>query len=223
MQIGHRVALAIVDEQRMFLDGIESWLTQTDSRLHVVVKSPSFEAFRSWGGGPIDVVIVGIDQWDNAMVDERIAELDDGGRRVVVMSAFANASIVRRALGAGAVACVSKRDPASELSRAIESVVSGRDYLTPSVAALLLEDSDVRRPVLSAQETRVMMLYSTGLPVKLVSLEMGISQDTVRTYLKRIKAKYVECGIRLDSRVDFHLNAKSIELPPRPVSLIPAT
>ncbi|WP_181136208.1 response regulator transcription factor [Rathayibacter sp. AY1H3] len=197
------INVAIVDDQRMFLDGLESWLTAADPRIRVVVKSQSYVGFLEELTGPIDVVIVDVDLKDDSTIEARVAEITARGMKVIVVSTFADATVVHRALAAGALGYASKSESASEIGFAIEAALSGRDYLTPHVTALLLQETQIRRPALSMQEKRVMSLYATGLPVKNVAFQMGLSQDTVRTYLKRIKAKYVECGIRLDTKIDF--------------------
>ncbi|NQX12321.1 response regulator transcription factor [Microbacteriaceae bacterium VKM Ac-2855] len=194
----------------MFLDGLESWLTAADSRIRVVLKAQSYAGFLDHVDTPIDVVILDVDLKDDSTIETRVSEISARGMRVIVVSTFADAGVVRRALAAGAVGYASKSESASEIRHAIEAATSGRDYLTPHVTALLLQESLIRRPALSIQEKRVMSLYATGLPVKLVAFQMGLSQDTVRTYLKRIKAKYVECGIRLDTKIDFFVNAQQI-------------
>lgn len=49
-----------------------------------------------------------------------------------------------------------------------------------------------------------MRSYGAGAAVKTVALEMRIAEHTVRTYIKRIKTKYLEAGVTLESRVDFY-------------------
>lgn len=210
MALTELTRIAIVDDQRMFLDGLESWLTSADSRIQVVLKAQSYAGFLDEIDTPIDVVILDVDLKDDSTIESRVAEISARGILVIVVSTFADAAVVRRALAAGAVGYASKSESASEIGHAIEAATSGKGYLTPHVTALLLQESQIRRPALSLQEKRVMSLYATGLPVKLVAFQMGLSQDTVRTYLKRIKAKYVQCGIHLDTKIDFFVNAQQI-------------
>ena len=50
-------------------------------------------------------------------------------------------------------------------------------------------------PRLSAQERRVMALYGAGEPVKSVAYQLGISEETAKSYLKRIREKYRLVGV----------------------------
>ena len=56
-------------------------------------------------------------------------------------------------------------------------------------------------PKLSAQERRVMALYGGGEPVKSVAYELGISEETAKSYLKRIREKYRVAGIDVGTKV----------------------
>lgn len=209
MKPSSRIDIAIVDDQRMFLDGIDSWLSSVSDRFDVRIKAASYAELRAHEGFPTSVVVLDADLRDGTRLDDRVRELSAEGVFVIVVSTFSDSAVARGALAAGAVGYISKSESAEEIAEAITAAVEGRDYLTPQVTALLLESSELSTPPLSAQEQRVMILYATGLPMKVVATTMGLSQDTVATYLKRIRSKYVAVGIRLDSRVDFYLHAKT--------------
>ena len=76
-------------------------------------------------------------------------------------------------------------------------------------------------PILSAQERRVMALYGNGEPVKSVALLLGISEETAKSYLKRIREKYRVGGIDLGTKVALRRRAiedgilLSAEAPPK--------
>ena len=54
---------------------------------------------------------------------------------------------------------------------------------------------------LSAQERRVMALYGAGQPVKAVAFQLGISEETAKSYLKRIREKYRVAGFDVGTKV----------------------
>jgi DNA-binding CsgD family transcriptional regulator len=56
-------------------------------------------------------------------------------------------------------------------------------------------------PKLSAQERRVMALYGGGEPVKAVAYQLGISEETAKSYLKRIREKYRVAGYDVGTKV----------------------
>jgi len=58
-----------------------------------------------------------------------------------------------------------------------------RRLLTPAVA-----------PKLSAGELRALRLYAAGSTTADVAHEMGVGYETVKTYLRRARAKYTRLG-----------------------------
>ena len=56
-------------------------------------------------------------------------------------------------------------------------------------------------PKLSAQERRVMALYGGGEPVKAVAFQLSISEETAKSYLKRIREKYRVAGFDVGTKV----------------------
>ncbi|MDO9590677.1 MAG: LuxR C-terminal-related transcriptional regulator, partial [Microcella sp.] len=75
---------------------------------------------------------------------------------------------------------------------------------------LALNAADVGgSPRLSAQERRVMALYGAGEPVKTVAYQLGISEETAKSYLKRIREKYRIAGIDVGTKVALRKQALS--------------
>ena len=62
-------------------------------------------------------------------------------------------------------------------------------------------------PRLSAQERRVMALYGAGEPVKSVAYQLGISEETAKSYLKRIREKYRLVGVDVGTKVALRMRA----------------
>jgi two-component system, NarL family, nitrate/nitrite response regulator NarL len=58
------------------------------------------------------------------------------------------------------------------------------------------------RPPLSAREHGVLMAYASGLTLDSVACRLGISPETARTYLKRVKAKYHRAGLPVYTKLD---------------------
>jgi DNA-binding CsgD family transcriptional regulator len=100
------------------------------------------------------------------------------------------------------------RNAADDISM-VAAVTTWPELLThpefPVVSAeldLALNAADVGgAPKLSAQERRVMALYGGGEPVKSVAYQLGISEETAKSYLKRIREKYRVAGIDVGTKV----------------------
>jgi two-component system nitrate/nitrite response regulator NarL len=57
-------------------------------------------------------------------------------------------------------------------------------------------------PLLSEREQLVLMAYASGLTLDSVARRLGISRETARTYLKRVKAKYKRAGMPAYTKLD---------------------
>lgn len=159
-------------------------------------------------GGPASESIAILDL-DEVPLDELRSTLVELAARyggLVVLSSTDSLETVRVVLRLPRSAFVWKGDEPSELVAAVVSVASGRTWISEAARHRFLAAGEDRRPVLSPQESRVMHSYGAGAAVKDVAVDMRIAEHTVRTYIKRIRAKYLEAGIALESRVDFYRN-----------------
>ncbi|WP_157155511.1 MULTISPECIES: sigma factor-like helix-turn-helix DNA-binding protein [unclassified Diaminobutyricimonas] len=59
----------------------------------------------------------------------------------------------------------------------------------------------IRSPHLGARELRAMTLYAGGHSVRAVAIEMGTTEETVKSYLKRARGKFRATGIDLGNRM----------------------
>ncbi|MCU1479923.1 MAG: DNA-binding response regulator [Subtercola sp.] len=202
-----RVRVAILSEHQMFADGLASWMAAFENR-HVVVcavRLPS--ALLDHPEFPVDVVVIDGDQRDLGQLAARVAAFVTPVTRVIVVGSSAHRAHSRIARAAGAYAYLAKTESAQELSHVIAGAALGAGFEPPPITASLMLGALQLHPALSPQEYRVMALVGDGLPVKQVASQLGLSQDTVRTYLKRIRAKHAAVGIELNSRIDFHRHA----------------
>lgn len=114
---------------------------------------------------------------------------------ILVLSLNAESAYAARVLQMGAVGYLRKDLAAEELVTAVERVISGRRYVTPSMADRLL-DMLGGKPLgrlpheeLSAQEYRVMLQLAAGKGANEIADAMHVSAKTVSTYTARILQK----------------------------------
>ncbi len=65
-----------------------------------------------------------------------------------------------------------------------------------------------RSPQLSSQERRTLVLYASGMPLKSVATRLGVSSETAKSYLERVRAKYEACGREARSKVELRKRAE---------------
>lgn len=115
------------------------------------------------------------------------------GTRIVALSMYGDEHYRRRMLGAGAAAYVLKNDASTELVAAIEAVLRGETYVSPT-----LRDQAPPQPQrsvaldlgrLTARERDVFHLLALGRRPKDIAEALGISVKTVETFRGNLMLK----------------------------------
>ncbi len=117
--------------------------------------------------------------------------------KVLVLSQYDDEEYVLEALGdARCAGYVVKTDAAAELLTAVRTVSSGRRYLSPAIAPIVLarlRNGASKNPSRSATPTRrereVLKLIGEGATTKEVALKLGISVKTAQVHRDNLKQK----------------------------------
>jgi two-component system invasion response regulator UvrY len=112
---------------------------------------------------------------------------------VLIMSGLAEEQYARNVLRAGASGYLSKGGSPEELLKAVRIVLSGRRYVSDTLAESMaadLEDSreqsQPQHDALSSREFQVFCKLAAGASVKNIADELSLSSKTVSTYRSRI-------------------------------------
>lgn len=202
-----RVRIAIVDDHPLFLDGMQSWLTESAQCLDVVVAVASWTELLAHPEHPAQVVLLDVDLGDEVPLAVKIRALGSAGSNVVVVSTHADATTVRRALEAGALGYVPKSSHSEELIETIHAAARGEGHVTSHLAKMLLDDPAPSRPSLSPQERRALCLYASDLPLKSVARQMSVAEETAKSYLNRVRQKYADAGREARTKLELHRRA----------------
>jgi two-component system, NarL family, invasion response regulator UvrY len=113
---------------------------------------------------------------------------------VLILSMHAEEHYAIRVLKAGASGYLSKDTASAELVNAVNRVLTGRKYITPSIAeklasALDQDNEKLSHEQLSDREFEVLKLLAAGKSVSEIAGSLSLSVTTVSTYRARILAK----------------------------------
>ena len=150
---------------------------------------------------PVDVVLLDLDLKDNIPISLKISTLKTMAVKVVLMSTYSEPNVVREALAAGALGYLVKSEDAGMIVEAIRAASKGESFISAELDLALNAGEIGGSPKLSAQERRVMALYGGGEPVKAVAFQLSISEETAKSYLKRIREKYRVAGFDVGTKV----------------------
>jgi two-component system uhpT operon response regulator UhpA len=197
----NRIRLAIVDDHRMLLGALTEWIRNAAPDIDMVAAVASWPELLTHSEFPVDVVLLDLDLKDNIPVSLKISTLKTTGVRTVLMSTYSEPNVVREALAAGALGYLVKSEDAGMIVEAIRAAAEGESFVSAELDLALNSGEVGGAPKLSAQERRVMALYGGGEPVKAVAFQLGISEETAKSYLKRIREKYRVAGIDVGTKV----------------------
>lgn len=195
------IRLALVDDHRMLLGALTEWIRNAASDIDMVVAVPTWPELTIHPEFPVDVVLLDVDLKDNIPISLKINTLKTMGVKVVLMSTYSEPNLVREALAAGALGYLVKSEDAGMIVEAIRAAAKGEPFVSAELDLALNAGDIGGAPKLSAQERRVMALYGGGEPVKAVAFQLSISEETAKSYLKRIREKYRVAGFDVGTKV----------------------
>jgi len=115
--------------------------------------------------------------------------------QVIMLTAYEDTENIFNALPAGAAGYLLKRSPRAELLDAIRDVCKGGSPMTSHIARKVVQSfqktgaSSKAAENLSSREQEVLDCLSQGFLYKEIAEKLGISYETVHTYVRRIYEK----------------------------------
>lgn len=205
--------IALVDDHppilRGAIDAIRSALTVSEPvtarRVEELLATP----------GPYDVVILDLQLGDGSDPASNVEAVAARGWPVLLYTQEANARLVGRCFRAGASGIVAKYEELSVLVEAVTLIARGEPYLSGDWASALEADAD-SIPHLAPREFEALRLYAAGLPLKSVARRMGISPETVKDHLMRVRRRYQEVGRPASTKTELYIRAVEDGVLPAP-------
>jgi DNA-binding NarL/FixJ family response regulator len=186
------IRVLLAEDHPIVRSGLEQMLGGTSGIEVAGAAADGAEAVELAAATNPDVVLMDLEmpELDGIEATRRILAADPG-RRVVVLTSFADHQRILDALDAGAVGYLLKDAEPDDLVRGIEAASRGESPLAPRAASAVLAARSERRPAvdeLSDREREVLALVAGGQPNKLIARELGISEKTVKAHMTRILA-----------------------------------
>jgi len=143
--------------------------------------------------GGFDVAIVDLELPDGSALDwvrQSVRARPD--QRIVILSALDEDYTVYQAMHSDAPGYVHKNDTVEVLRQAIEVVLEGGVFFSPSVVKMCREkqsDPKFFNKILSIKEQEALKLFGAGLSDEEVAAILALAETSVAAYRKRIMAK----------------------------------
>ncbi|HLJ87497.1 MAG TPA: response regulator transcription factor [Candidatus Angelobacter sp.] len=174
------IRVVIAEDQSMVLGALAA-LLEIESDIKVVGQARNGkEALRLTLQHQPDLLLTDIEMPELSGLDVA-AEIRRQGSssRVIILTTFARAGYLRRAMDAGAVGYLLKDSPAAALADAIRRVHSGLRVIDPELAAEAWTEADP----LNQRERQVLRQAADGATSAEIAASLHLSEGTVRNYL----------------------------------------
>ena len=189
------IRILIVDDSAVVCRGLKQILSGEGDISVVGEASNAGEMLGLVREKPCDVVVMDVSMPDRSGLDA-LQELkrEQPKLPILIMSVYPEDRFGVQALKLGASGYVSKESAAEELVEAIQQVVTGKRYVSPSLAGELTVDVSTgpRRPpheTLSQRERQILSLLASGKSISEIADGLGVGAKTISTYRSRILEK----------------------------------
>jgi len=183
----------VVDDHELVRRGTRQLLLEAFPDAEVAEAPDARLALSVLVKGPVDLVLLDVALPGRDGL-ELLVELRRRwpGMPVLVLSALPEDPFALRALGLGAAGFVAKGKSGEELLAAVRAALWGGRYLTPDLARRLGPGAPAPvdpRQLLSRRELEVTRAVARGLTVREIAAQLGLSEQTVGTFRKRVGRK----------------------------------
>jgi DNA-binding NarL/FixJ family response regulator len=182
----------VVDEHRTFGDLIEiAFASETDLEC-IGTATTVARAQTMVAALHPDVVVMDVHLGHgDGIASTAVLTAGDPCLRVVVLTAFVDPVLMRRAAAAGASALLPKDGSMADLLAAVRGARRGRFLVHPRLVAdaARRRPPAPRQPELTPRELEVLQMLGAGAGAHLIARELGISLTTCRGHVKNVLGK----------------------------------
>lgn len=189
------IKVVLCDDHAMIRRGIKEALNEAVD-IQVAAESGSYTEVREvLRTTPCDVLVLDLNLPGRGGLDV-LASLREAGSpiRVLIVSMFAEDQYAIRCLRAGADGYLNKGGDPADLIPAVRALASGRKYVSPEVAEMLVGNlssptGGSLHSTLSERELQTLIKIASGKQLSTIADELMLSPKTVSVYRARLLQK----------------------------------
>ncbi|MCY8204292.1 MULTISPECIES: two-component system response regulator YvfU [unclassified Bacillus (in: firmicutes)] len=180
------IRLFIAEDQRMLLGALGSLLDLEEDMTVIGQALNGEEALQAVLKLEPDVCIMDIEMPVRSGLDVAEELVQKGcGSKVIILTTFARPGYFERAVKAGVHGYLLKDGEIDDLADAIRKCVKGKRVFSPELTFNMMRDENP----LTVREQEILRLAALGKTTKDITLELYLSQGTVRNYISEIIQK----------------------------------
>lgn len=195
----HKKTVLIVEDHLMLRDGLKAILSTRDDLEIIAEAGDGLEALRIINKTPPDLILLDLSlplmNGTSVLLEVKANHPDV---KSLVLTIHESETQVEEAFAAGADGYCSKHDNRMELMLAIDSVLAGKSYVSPSISRMILDGYLATRrqdhptsawDQVSQREREILKLLAEGYTNKKIGEMLYISAKTVEKHRSNLMAK----------------------------------
>jgi two-component system invasion response regulator UvrY len=189
------IRILIIDDHSAIRNGVKHILSNEFDKIEFGEAEDLVIAFKKLVAEKWDMIILDINLKGRSGLDF-LKDMKDNKIKtpVLVFSLHSEDQVALRAFKLGAFGYLSKDTADTELLKAVNKILSGGKYVTPSISEKMiarLENPSNKEPheLLSDREYQTLLLFAGGKTVSKIAEELSLSVPTISTYRTRILEK----------------------------------
>ncbi len=189
------IRVLLVDDHAIVREGLKRILHEAKGIQVAGEAENGVEALKIMRKQEWDIVLLDISMPEKNGIDtlKQIISMNRNSK-ILILSVYPEDQHAVRLVKAGASGYLTKEAAPEQLVDAIRKIVAGRKYISPSLAELLLLESDSSsdkppHATLSDREYQVMRMIGSGRTVSEIARTLSLSTKTVSTYRANVLEK----------------------------------
>lgn len=209
------ITLVVIDDHPMLRDGVVRTLgAERDMRV-VAEGGSAADALRLAREHLPDVILLDVSMPGGGLKAAADIAVACPIVKIIMLTVSQDEEHVMEAFKAGASGYVLKGVSGAEFASIVRDVYAGRNYITPELAAGLLQDADRRSArnekrdaleALTPRERQILQELAKGSSNKVIARTLALSEKTVKHHMTNILQK-----LRVHNRVEAAIMAKDAD------------
>jgi DNA-binding NarL/FixJ family response regulator len=193
-----RTKILLADDHKIVRDGLRALIEKEDNMEIVAEASDGRTTVKKAKELMPNLIIIDIAMPDlNGIEAARQIIAEAPTAKIIALSMHSDSRFVMKMLEAGAAGYLLKDSAFEELAMAIKTVLSGKTYLSPAIAGVVVDDAMRHSPQkatrttaeLTAREREVLQLLAEGRTTKKIATQLNVSVKTVETHRRQVMEK----------------------------------
>ncbi len=210
-------SVIVVDDHPLFRRGVVDVVNESESFEVIAQYESAQQLLDEIDSLDVELLLLDLQMPETSGLDVlKLLRKERSDLKIIILTACSDHTMILEALKFGANGYLQKDTPANEIISYLKSTLAGQIALNPDAVTMLashvrdeqVEESQQPNQILSnmtERERETLFLIAEGLNNKLIARKLGISDGTVKVYVKSLLRK-VDLHSRLELAAWAHQN-----------------